>query len=866
MASLSYLTADVWRYENAGTADGLTTSGTTLTNLPATRSKTGTAFYQTTRAKCFNLPATTDIWIKFDVYYNGTQRWRAYNGVGGITAWNRSNTVANALGFFDTNGTQVHYVTGVCKPNTLQTVLLHMQAGTTDGIIETWVDDVFIYRYTGNVNRGNAFADVFLQSDGSGTFFSSVTISNSQRGLVIREQVSADTRRIVVRKETARADTFRRVVKTETVAADLLRRLREVSRADTCRHVKRTERAIARTVIRVPHVLNYVLQSRPQTFKAASKSRLLADDNPLSLVNTFKDYGVTAINITLSEKTLSDDFRFDIASRSMDINETVQGWLLDYPFHFLVEETTQTDLVQSVKGRYSVDDLLYKWVILSLDTATTSSTASGDDTSSSETEYIVPTAASIVTRVAHYFGLTPDVKIDDFTPSNFKDGSALTYSDVLNNVFGWTSRTPHIQINVFIRGGVLHCIQRGKEDSVFDITDLPHSRPTVNKKFNRTLCYNPNKTDADDDSSSGSSSTDETETEGTNLFSGTIFYNDPHFYLGYTYKNGLLVQELSQSNTGDGLSSNGIPYYYTGPSRASDAVAVLAYSNTTYHYVSYTNTTGIENGKTYSQASVVDGATIDERTLSEGITNTDYEYYFKFKKNNSSTIRNDGDSITKVISDTTTTYHYETVGDGIYLFSEYEQTHTVEYEYDTKSDTFEHWEQVSDETHTRETRHVPAGNGWYAQTVYVDGEPQGANLSQGAPSNRVSPYTVNQIQNNFSKSTFTLKGSDLENLLDETFAKEKDELSMIVDDSFPIKETSVKDKINDALRWLHRKVVETVSLDLIAKVDNGVPNIQHIVDFTERVKLDGAEYFLVSNRITFTPRKLIQKLQLIRWY
>lgn len=865
MASLSYLTADVWRYENAGTADGLTTSGTTLTNLPATRSKTGTAFYQTTRAKCFNLPATTDIWIKFDVYYNGTQRWRAYNGVGGITAWNRSNTVANALGFFDTNGTQVHYVTSVCKPNTLQTVLLHMQAGTTDGIIETWVDDVFIYRYTGNVNGGNAFADVFLQSDGSGTFFSSVTISNSQRGLVIREQVSADTRRIVVRKETARADTFRQVVKTETVAADLLRRLREVSRADTCRHVKRTERAIARTVIRVPHVLNYVLQSRPQTFKAASKFRLLADDNPLSLVNTFKDYGVTAINITLSEKTLSDDFRFDIASRSMDINETVQGWLLDYPFHFLIEETTQTDLVQSVKGRYSVDDLLYKWFILTLDTITTSSALSSEtEETTEETVEIVPKAIEIVTKIAHYLELTPDVRIDNFTPSNFRNGSALTYSDVLNNLFGWTSRVPHKQINVFIRDNALHCIQRGKETAIFDITDLPHSRPTVNKKFIRTLCYNPNKTDADDDSSSGSSSTDETETEGTNLFSGTIFYDDPHFTLSYTYNNGLLAQEISTSNTGDGLSWNGIPYC-----DEKGKVATLARSNTTYHYVSYTTSTDDTGSKNYGQVSAADGANLEEtlfQNQTKGITNVNHEYYFNFKHNDSSTTQNDGDTITKKISETTTDYHYETLGDELYLFAEYETTKTVEYVYNTDGDVADHWEKVSDETHTRETRHIPAGNGWYAQTVYLDGEPQGANLSQGAPSNRVSPYTVNQIQNNFSKSTFAINGAGNENPSAEASAKEPDELSMIVDDSFPVKETAFKDTLNEALRWLNRKVQETVNVDLIAKVDNGVPSIQHIVDFTERVKLDGAEYFLVSNRISFTPRKLIQKLQLIRWY
>ncbi|MBR0103710.1 MAG: hypothetical protein IJQ01_09465, partial [Selenomonadaceae bacterium] len=53
-----------WFYYNAGNADDLITSGTTLTNLPESKSITGTAFYQTTRAKCFDLPETDEIWIK----------------------------------------------------------------------------------------------------------------------------------------------------------------------------------------------------------------------------------------------------------------------------------------------------------------------------------------------------------------------------------------------------------------------------------------------------------------------------------------------------------------------------------------------------------------------------------------------------------------------------------------------------------------------------------------------------------------------------------------------------------------------------------------------------------------------------------
>ena len=552
-------------------------------------------------------------------------------------------------------------------------------------------------------------------------------------------------------------------------------------------------------MIRIPHILNYRLQNRNRALTKSTKTKLLRD-NPTSLVNTFKDYGVTAVNVTLNEKTLSDDFRFDIASRSVEINETVQGYLLDYPFHFLVEETNQTDLVQSVKGRYSIDDLLYTWFYLSLDTE----------------EF--PKAAEIITRIAHYFLLVPVVKIDDFTPSNFTNNTMMTYADVLSSLFGWTSRLPQRQVNTFIRGNVLYCIQRGKEDSVFDITDLPHSRPTINKKFNRVLCYNPNKDGSDDDGD---------ENDNMKLFSGTIGYTDSNFTLSYTYNQGLLQKEYIRTMTGNGLTASGIPYSYgDGGWTATDAQ-----SSTTYDYISYGSINKSEK------------------------STTEYEYYLSAKNIKSTTIQtthSDNESETiKVITNTYTTYHYKMINTEIYLFAEYETTNTKEYEYNEQS-----WEKTTDETHNKQTHHTPAGNGWYSQVVYLDGEPQGANLSQGAPSNRISLYTVNQMQSHFCS----------EYVYAPTVNPSNNELSAIVDDSFPVKESAIKTVLNEALRWLHRKTIETVTVDLISAVVDGVPSINHIVDFTERVKLNGAEYFLVSNTISFTPRKLIQKLQLIRWY
>lgn len=171
-----------WWYVNQGDADDLITASTILTDLPETQSKTGTAFYQTTRAKCFDLPATTDeIWLKFDVYFDGENRWRAYNGGSAGTTGITAQT-SGQLGFFVNDG-NVRHVDDICKTYQLQTVLLHMKSGASAGVVEAWIDGEKIYTYTGDVNHGENFADIYLQSDGEDTVFSNVLISNAQIGL-----------------------------------------------------------------------------------------------------------------------------------------------------------------------------------------------------------------------------------------------------------------------------------------------------------------------------------------------------------------------------------------------------------------------------------------------------------------------------------------------------------------------------------------------------------------------------------------------------------------------------------------------------------------------------------------------------------
>lgn len=165
-----------WRYHNAGNTT-LTVDATYLTDLPEDKSKTGVAFTQSARTRCFNLAATHDIWIKFDVYFDGANRWRAYNGgsngVTGITAQTNGK-----LSYFR-NNTSAGDFSNVCKTNTLQSALLHMVSGT-NGLVEAWIDGTKIYTYNGDVNHGDAFSDIYLQADGAGTFFSNVIISNGE--------------------------------------------------------------------------------------------------------------------------------------------------------------------------------------------------------------------------------------------------------------------------------------------------------------------------------------------------------------------------------------------------------------------------------------------------------------------------------------------------------------------------------------------------------------------------------------------------------------------------------------------------------------------------------------------------------------
>ena len=599
-----------------------------------------------------------------------------------------------------------------------------------------------------------------------------------ERNVAKTEQASAETCRELANVESAIADTIRFVLDMSapiTVGAPALRNVCVTNRSQawTRRELYAVQSAVAVAVIQTAidgeASVSFAREVYQTAIIPAETARRIpyilrpSSDNPLA---EYTKAGVQSISVTLSERTLSDTFQMATV-KPMNIEDSITGRLLDYEYRFLVEETSRQHLVQTVKGMYSVDALLYTPFCFPAKGIEYIDLPGDDPAASAEMLNAGGECSRYVARIAEALGLKLITAYEDYQMSQSYVGSGMTYRDLLSTLFGWTVRLPQRQINVFIRGDTLHVIQRGMEKSVLDITGWPHTRPLVSRKLVRSLWNN--RTDDDHDPRRSAHSLDE---DAQVPFSGVIGVGKVYL----RYAGGYLVYE---TNNGDETE-----YRYDGE-----------------YLVSKTSRR-------------TDGTT----------TKAEYEYH-----------RTEKD---------------------VYLMLETEVTHTEK----TETTVTENGDEITTEaeeenkTTTRTTYHAPIGGGWYLTSVYVDKKFQGSSLSQGPPGGKASQYMVDAMNRHLSGSfgspgePIPLKGTSL------------------IDTSFPVKGYMFLRKLTQAIEWLNRKTQEEVSLEIVANVRNGVPDIAHVVDFTERVKLDGHEYFLVSNNVELTPRSLRQRLNLVRWF
>ena len=303
-------------------------------------------------------------------------------------------------------------------------------------------------------------------------------------------QVSGDTSRRLNTSIVMRADALRdiRIVKKITVTGDTQRRIGhcEAVLTDTKRTLIKQSRILVDTKIEIPHTLTYA---------------------------EFKERGIRSFSVTLGELSLSDNIQLETVN-PLPIGACVEGRVMDYAFRFLVEETSQRGIVQSVKGTYSKDTLLYTPIHIYVERAKVS-------------RYAAEIAAAL--------GLKLHRLTDDFTPSQNFEGSGMTYHDFISAIFGWTAKLPQQQINVFIRGDTLHIIQRGMEESVVDITNWPHAQPTIERKLVRSVWHS-----ANNNHESGAHNEEDTAPVP---FTGTISFKE----ISRTYSNGFLVRETNEN-------------------------------------------------------------------------------------------------------------------------------------------------------------------------------------------------------------------------------------------------------------------------------------------------------------------------------
>jgi len=303
-------------------------------------------------------------------------------------------------------------------------------------------------------------------------------------------QVRGDTSRNVTSSCFVHADTLRdiRIVKKITVTGDTERRIGRCGTVlvDTKRGLVKQSRILADTRIEIPHTLTYA---------------------------EFRERGIRSFSVTLGELALSDTIQLETV-HPLSIGDSVQGRVLDYAFRFLVEETSQRGIVQSVKGMYSRDSLLYTAIHIYVERAKVSRYAS---------------------EIAAALGLKLHRLTDDFTPSQNFEGSGMTYHDFISALFGWTAKLPQRQVNVFIRGDTLHIIQRGMEESVVDITDWPHAQPTIERKLVRSIWHS-----ANNNHETGAHNEEDT---APIPFTGTISFHE----ISRTYSNGFLVRETNEN-------------------------------------------------------------------------------------------------------------------------------------------------------------------------------------------------------------------------------------------------------------------------------------------------------------------------------
>lgn len=525
---------NVWRYENYGTADLLSVAGTTVTDLDKSQAVYKTAFYQPTRAKCFDIPATKEIWIRCDInvvanVYSSRIRIYHEDSNGKVCGWSTSGNGITADCYYWINNTGYNVGYRIARNDEgagKQPFLLHMKSGVTDGFFESYFfskSGTTYKSFTGNVNNGDDFDNVYIQMDGSNIFVSDLIISNSEIEITEHTKyfcdVFCDLKRSLTLPINLFLDTVRSLFNPCTLNIDTCRNVRNIITvdADTLRNVQRSFVLDFDFVRTLPH-----------------KVALSARDEHGAIIVTLPDNSdLQNFEVQISEQQLTDLVTYTTIN-PVEILEQVKGQYLDYKFNMRIESIYEQGILKTCNCCSDIDETLYSQIYYKIHSdfkqyeidrarkkikrinwengSSWSQSASGveiqvDSDSVIEGAFLSSHLQKIAAAIGKEFvaydresgELTPiteemddDIRehltfqFDDFISSAEIKQERVTYQDLLGDLVGWTSRLPQMLINVFIRDNRLYAIQRGYERNTINLDNVKHTLPTKNFQLMRT--------------------------------------------------------------------------------------------------------------------------------------------------------------------------------------------------------------------------------------------------------------------------------------------------------------------------------------------------------------------------------------------
>lgn len=542
-------------------------------------------------------------------------------------------------------------------------------------------------------------------------------------------------------------------------------------------------------------------------------------------------YHLKSIKITLAENTLSDKVQAEVVA-DMKPNDAMRGRLLDYSFDMQVESASYSGydasvggdkFLQRVTSMYKMDELLNYPRFLKMVTRIESARYDDDEfgihisyqvafaeivdelgnaMSKGGTRY---SGQATAMSIARSLGLTPSIYFSNFISDNaYSQTQQVTYKGILSQVFGWATSLPWRQINVFIRGSIIFFVQRGMEPCEVNLDNLNTSAPQITKSIYRT------EWDISKPTTTIRYLNDNDSEDGT---------DDPD-----DPRNPDKPDNPSDEykNNEENQSSVPVPVYFDG---------ILTCGNTTLVY-----TNGLCTAKT-----VVDPA--DMKTIT-------YQGIMSYDSHRRVTNKQEYSNDTMVI----TTISY---GEG----TDNNSNTTIETKYECEFDSSTNMYKMGDMITQIVTVSVDLGNGFVGTSTYVDGEYQGSSISgSGIVSN--GDYTTNEANKRASKGKggYTMPDGTTEK--PNKPSKKNDIPGTLQFSTLP---KALLKLYAEEIKSYNRSIQETVSLNVISKVVNGVISDTHIIDFTDKILFHGKTYYLQSNTVTLNTSSFTQALTFTRW-